>query len=83
MICGVVLVKSVKIVFTLKQFDFSFLDETAVGRTCSTSEKSCWKRNGSNSFSYWIHTWVMCTTSEKGLGKQMETISEMRQALDM
>ena len=30
MICGVVLVKSVKIVFTLKQFDFSFLDETAV-----------------------------------------------------
>ena len=30
MICGVVLVKSVKIVFTLKQFGFSFLDETAV-----------------------------------------------------
>ena len=30
MICGVVLVKSVEIVFTLKQFCFSFLDETAV-----------------------------------------------------
>ena len=30
MICEVVLVKSVKFVFTLKQFGFSFLDETAV-----------------------------------------------------
>ena len=35
MICGVVLVKSVKIVFTLKQFCFSFLDETAVKKCLS------------------------------------------------
>ena len=34
MICGVVLVKSVEIVFTLKQFCFSFLDETAVWGLC-------------------------------------------------
>ena len=33
MICGVVLVKCVEIVFTLKQFCFSFLDETAVRET--------------------------------------------------